>query len=69
MNATYTVNVNTRHVMLTELEKAAAICKAISDDPSNPNLSWKRLFKKFPFFKAFNHFIEIQILSKHEDAH
>ena len=35
----------------------------------NQNLSWKRLFKKFPFFKAYSHFIEIQILSKNKEAH
>lgn len=27
-------------------------------------LTWKRLFKKFNFFQAYNHFVQIQILSK-----
>ena len=32
-------------------------------------MSWHRLFKKFPFFKAYQHFIEYEVLSKTEDCH
>ena len=35
----------------------------------NKQISWKRLFKKFPFFKAYQHFIQIQILSKNQEIH
>jgi poly(A) polymerase len=31
-------------------------------------ISWKRLFKKFPFFKAYNHFIQITVLSNNEES-
>lgn len=36
---------------------------------NNTKVTWKRLFKKFPFFKAYRHFIQIQILSKTEEYH
>ena len=37
-------------------------------DP-NTKISWKRLFKKFSFFKAYQHFIQIQIKSATEEIH
>lgn len=69
MNATYNVSLTTRNIMLTEMEKASLITnQMMSRDKRNP-ITWKRLFKKFPFFKAYQHFIQIQILSKSEADH
>jgi len=59
MNSTYNVSPSTMHSMLTELEKAAMITKELTENPGNTKITWKRLFKKFPFFKAYAHFIEI----------
>lgn len=70
MNSTYNVSLTTRNVMITEIEKAMEITKFIMKNKQQSNqVSWKRLFKKFPFFKAYHHFIQIQILSKNEDIH
>lgn len=68
MNSTYNVSATTRNIMLTELEKAMHICNHLMTS-KNPRITWKRLFKKFPFFKAYQHFIRIQILSKNEEIH
>jgi poly(A) polymerase Pap1 len=40
----------------------------MSRERNNP-ITWGRLFKKFPFFKAYQHFVQIQILSKNEQWH
>jgi len=57
MNSTYNVSLTTRNVMITELEKAMQITSHIMKQKQNNNVTWKRLFKKFPFFKAYQHFI------------
>lgn len=58
MNSTYNVSNSTKRAMLIEFEKGLKITEALlrRDENGNkvyPNLSWKRLFKKFNFFKAF----------------
>jgi len=58
-NATHNISESTKKVILTELEKASLITKALVETPDDDKLSWARLFKKFPFFKAFEHFIEV----------
>ena len=63
MNSTYNVSLTTRNVMITELEKGMKITEHIMKKNPNVKISWKRLFKKFPFFSAYSHFIQIQILS------
>ena len=70
-NATHGVSQSTKAALLTEYEKGAMITDALLAPGSiqNQDLSWKRIFKKFPFFKAYQHFIEIQILSKTKEAH
>jgi poly(A) polymerase Pap1 len=55
--------------MITEIEKAMEITKHMMKQKSNNKISWKRLFKKFPFFKAYSHFIQIQILSENQEVH
>lgn len=55
--------------MLTEFEKAAMITNELMTNKGCSQIGWKRLFKKFPFFKAYSHFIEINILSKNGDDH
>jgi len=69
MNTTFNVTETTKHIMLTEIEKGAMITKALLEqqESGSTRISWRRLFKKFPFFKAYEHFIEIQILSKQEE--
>ena len=57
MNSTYNVSLTTRNIMLTEFEKAMDITKHIMEKRNKAKVSWKRLFKKFPFFKAYQHFI------------
>ena len=57
MNSTYNVSLTTRNIMITEIEKAMEITKHMMKQKTNNKISWKRLFKKFPFFKAFSHFI------------
>ena len=69
MNSTFNVSKTTRNIMITELEKAMEITKHIMTNKESSKISWKRLFKRFPFFKAYNHFVQIQILSRTKDIH
>ena len=55
--------------MITEIEKAMEITKHMMKQKTNNKTSWKRLFKKFPFFKAYQHFIQISIMSETQDIH
>lgn len=59
MNSTYNVSLTTRNVMITEIEKGMKIAEHIMKRNPNTKITWKRLFKKFPFFSAYNHFIQI----------
>ena len=59
MNTTYAMGASQKRVVLTEFEKAARITAELMKNPKTSLISWKRLFKKFPFFKAYEHFIEI----------
>jgi len=44
--------------------------KEESEEPEiEPRYKWTRLFKKLRFFKEFNHFIKIDILSNNHEAH
>ncbi len=50
--------------MLTEFEKGLKITEAILAKDANgfklyPDLTWKRLFKRFNFFSAYQHFMQI----------
>lgn len=70
MNSTYNIGQSTKEVILTEFEKAAMITEElVSKNKGTSAITWKRLFKKFPFFRAYEHFIEVQVLSKKEDDH
>lgn len=69
MNSTFNVSQSTKNVMLTEFEKAAMITNELMTNMGTSKIGWKRLFKKFPFFKAYSHFIEVNILSKNGDDH
>ena len=53
-NITHNTCKSTKSVILNELEKGRKITEALiaPGASQNPNLSWKRLFKKFPFFCA-----------------
>ena len=55
--------------MLTEFEKAAKITNELIKNKGSSPITWKRLFKKFPFFRAYEHFVEIQVMSKSEEHH
>ena len=63
MNSTHNVSESTKAAILTEFEKALKICESVlkRDEVTGakvyPDLSWKRLFKKFNFFGAYQHFI------------
>ena len=64
MNSTHNVSLTTRNIMITEFEKGMEI----TNNLMNGGLTdWRRLFKKFPFFKAYKYFIQIQILSRTEE--
>ena len=74
MNATYNVSQSTKKAMLTEFEKGLLVTEALlkRDDKGgkvNTQLCWKRLFKKFNFFKAYSHFVQISIFSQSEEHH
>ena len=69
MNAPYNVGESTRYAILTEFEKAAMITNELTKNKGTSQITWKRLFKQFPFFRAYEHFIEIQVLSKSEEEH
>lgn len=43
MNSTHNINESTKHILMTEFEKAALVTQSLCQDGS---LSWKRLFKK-----------------------
>ena len=59
MNTTYALGYTQKQVILTEFEKAACITQELIMNPHTTKIRWNRLFKKFPFFKAYEHFIEI----------
>ena len=70
MNSTYAVGLSQKNVLLTEFEKAAMIMEELNGpNASTTKIKWNRLFKKFPFFKAYEHFMEIQVLAKNDDDH
>ena len=74
MNSTHNVSSSTKEAMLQEFEKGLRITEALlkRDEKGNklyPNLSWKRLFKKFAFFSAYNHYVMITICSVDDDLH
>jgi len=69
MNATHNVSDSTRRATLIEFEKALKITETLVNKKGDPSLTWKRLFKKFNFFLAHNHFIEIQTISATEALH
>lgn len=68
MNSTHNVSLSTQQVILTEFEKANKITELLLKPPPNLKINWKRLFKRFNFFKAYTHFVQIWILSKTEDT-
>jgi len=57
MNSTHNVSLTTRNVMITEFEKGMMITKSLMQEGGLND--WRRLFKKFPFFKAYKHFVQI----------
>lgn len=69
MNSTFSVSRTTKNVLLTEIEKAAMITEELIKNKGNSQITWKRLFKAFPFFKAYEHFIEIWVLAKKDEDH
>eukprot|EP00347_Sterkiella_histriomuscorum_P020501 403337557 len=74
MNATFNVSHSTKRAMLIEFEKGLKITEALlarNEDGSklHQEMNWRRLFKKFNFFKSYVHFIQIQILSKSAEDH
>ena len=75
MNSTHNVSESTKAAILTEFEKALQICEAVlkrdeaTGARAHPELSWKRLFKKFNFFGAYTHFIQLSVLSVDADTH
>jgi poly(A) polymerase len=54
-NITHSISASTKNVILTELEKGRIITEALIAPGASQDkrLSWKRLFKKFPFFCAY----------------
>jgi len=66
MNSSHNISTSTKAVILTEIEKGALITEAIIQGQHVP---WNRLFKKFSFFRAYEHFIQITILSTTSDVH
>ena len=69
MNSTFSVSRTTKNVLLTEIEKAALITEELIANKGNSQITWKRLFKAFPFFKAYEHFIEVWVLAKKDEDH
>ena len=72
MNSTHNVSLSNKHAILTEFQKGLQITEALlarneKGNKKNPQLSWKRLFKKFNFFGAYPHFVMITILAVDED--
>ena len=51
---------------MQEFEKGALITRAII---RGEKVQWNRLFKKFCFFRAFEHFIQVSILSFSLEEH
>jgi poly(A) polymerase len=63
INSSHNVSISTKEAILTEMEKANMIVEALlkrderTGQKVNPELTWNRLFKKFNFFGAYQHFI------------
>jgi poly(A) polymerase len=68
-NINSNVTLVTRNVIITELEKAMKITKHIMSKPETNKVLWNRLFKPFPFFKAYPFYVQIQILSRNQEVH
>lgn len=59
MNTTHNVSNSTKRAIMTEFEKGVKIVDFLIENRGKTALTWKRLFKKFNFFKAYSHFIQI----------
>jgi poly(A) polymerase len=71
MNSTYNVNYSTRNILLSRMKDAYLQVKEIlySHTDRNPELTktkWKSFFKKYNFFDAYEHYIEINIVGSQD---
>lgn len=64
-NSTFNVSMTTRSIILKEMEKALKVMKRIRKNESG--LTWKRLFKKLPFYKAYRFYLKIDIMTNDYD--
>jgi poly(A) polymerase len=75
MNSTHNVCDSTKEAILTEFEKAFKLVEAlikrdeVTKLKAHPSLSWTRLFKRFHFFSAYQHFIQVTALAVDADHH
>ena len=66
-NSTFNVSETTKRIILSELHHACKVVRMIKH--SSENYTWKHLFHPFNFFKAYRHFLQIDILSTNKSDH
>jgi len=62
-NSTFNVSKTTKNIILKELRKGHDIMKKILAGEA----SWRRLFKKLDFLKAYRYYIKIDVLTSNYD--
>lgn len=58
-NSSYNVTLTTKAVLLREFTKAHSVMRRILKG----EVSWNRLFKKLDFFKAYQSYLKVDILT------
>ncbi|XP_020100849.1 nuclear poly(A) polymerase 1-like [Ananas comosus] len=63
MNSSYNVSSSTLRVMTEEFQRGFDICEAMETNIAE----WDTLFAPYPFFEAYKHYPEIDIITENED--
>jgi len=60
MNSTYNVTETTKRILLDEFRKGYQMVDHVERQISN----WSEVYRKFPFFASYKHYLHIEILAK-----
>ncbi|XP_062092159.1 nuclear poly(A) polymerase 1-like [Humulus lupulus] len=63
MNSSYNVSSSTLRIMSKEFQRGSEICEAMESNKAD----WDTLFETFPFFEAYNNYLQIDISAKNAD--
>ncbi|OIW03599.1 hypothetical protein TanjilG_06108 [Lupinus angustifolius] len=63
MNSSYNVSSSTLHIMSDEFQRGSEICMAMEACKAD----WDTLFEPYPFFEAYNNYLQIDIMAKNAE--